>query len=106
NPEFEQLAADAFRTPQTIFGSQVLNQSDDFRRHRGTTSPRARFEFPKQARSLAVPTQQGLWFENEPTLLPIRAAAGQKDEPLTVGGREAGFRDLPVEDDQLLPDRA
>jgi hypothetical protein len=33
----------------------------------------------------------------------MRQAAGEKDEPQTVRGREAGLLDSPMEDDQLLP---
>jgi hypothetical protein len=95
---------DAFGPPQTILGGQALNQTDHLRGHLRTTTPRARFEFPEQAKSLAMPTQQSIRFEDEQDLFPIREAAGQKDEPQAVGGGEAGFLDLTVEDDQLLPE--
>ena len=52
-----------------------------------------------------MPTEQRLGLEEVECVFPMSNAAGQQDEPETVGAREAGPFDSPMEDDQLLPEQ-
>ena len=52
-----------------------------------------------------MPTEQRLGLEEVECVFPMSNAAGQQDEPETVGTREAGPLDLPMEDDQLLSEQ-
>ena len=52
-----------------------------------------------------MPTEQRLGLEEVECVFPMSNATGQQDEPETVGAREAWPFDLPMEDDQLLPEQ-
>ncbi len=65
----------------------------------------ARFEFPEETESLAMPTEEGVGYEDEKGFLPVFDATGQKDEPETIGLGKGRLVDLAVEDDELLPEQ-
>lgn len=65
-----------------------------------------RFEFPEEAKSLTMPTEEGVGLEDEGRLFSVLDAAGEEDEPEAVGWRNGGLSDLAVQDDQLLAEES
>jgi hypothetical protein len=70
-----------------------------------TTSLGAAFESPEEFEALAVPVEKGSGFENQPQVFPILQAASQQEQRETIGGREAWFLGVALEDEELLAEQ-
>lgn len=68
-----------FSAPQTIFCRQTLNQGDCFREQFRATAVMARLEFPKEPKALAMPTEEGVGFENQKGFFPVFHASSEED---------------------------
>ncbi len=66
----------------------------------------AGFEFPEEAKSLPMPTEEGVRLENERCLFPVLRAAGKEDQPKPVRCRKGRPFDLAMQDDELLPEQS
>ena len=62
----------------------------------------AGFEFPEKAKTLAMPAEERLGFEDEERFFPIFEATSEEDEPEAIGLRNRRLFDLTVKDEQLL----
>ncbi len=60
------------------------------------------FEFPQQPKTLAMPAEERLRFDEEQSILPVPDATGEEDEPEAAGLRNGRLFDLPGKDNQLL----
>lgn len=52
-----------------------------------------------------MPAEECVGLEDEERLFPVLDAAGEEDEPETIGLRKRGFFDLAVQDDELLTEQ-
>lgn len=93
------------RIPQAVFSCHLLNKGDGFRVQLRTPTAVARFEFPEEPKTLAMPTEEGVGLEDEESLFPVLDVAGEEDEPEAIGLRNGGLFDLAVEDDKLLTEQ-
>jgi hypothetical protein len=60
----------------------------------------AGFEFPEKAKTLAMPAEERLRFDDEQSILPVLDATGEEDEPEAVGLRNGRLIDLAVKDNR------
>jgi hypothetical protein len=88
-----------------ILVRHLLNQRDSFRVQFGTPTAITRFEFPEQSKTLAMPAQERVGFEDEEHISPILHATGEKDEPEAIGLRQRGLLDFTAKDDELLTEQ-
>ena len=65
-----------------------------------------RFEFPEQSETLAMPTEEGVGFEDEQGFLPILDATGEEDEPEAIRLRKGRLFDLAIKDNELLAEKS
>jgi len=92
----------AFRTPQAVLLSHLLDQGDGFACYPWAPAPEAGFELPEQPEALAMPAQESVRFEDKEGCLPTPDTTDKEDEPQATRLGEARFLDLAIEDDKLL----
>lgn len=105
NAEFEEFTTNTFRTPQTIFRRESLDEVDGFLSNPWPPRRGPRFSPPIAAEELAMPAQQSVRLDDEKSATPVLSAAGQKTQTDAIAGGECRTFDLPVEDDELLTEQ-
>ncbi len=83
----------------------LLNQVDGFGGQPGTTAVVAGFEFPEEPKPMTMPAQQGGWLEDRQCFFPVLDPNGGEDEPEVIQLDEAWLLDLPMKNNQLLPEQ-
>lgn len=84
NPELEQLPANARGTPELIVLGHLLNQGNRLGGQLGTTISGPRFEFPKEAKALAMPAQKRLRLKDREDIFPVMEPNSQEEEPEAI----------------------
>ena len=95
-------------TPANVFSGHAPNELTDFRWDRPATTPPvvARFLGPKQAKTLAVPTHQGVGLEDVQSLETTRPDAVQPDPAQALASTQTHSFAISLSDHgQLLPKR-
>jgi hypothetical protein len=103
NPQFQQFAADAFRSPAPVLNSHLFDQGNRLCGYPRMTRLSLGFLSPKQLEALAMPLQQGVRFHDQQRVFPFPHPTRQQYQQPAVFGSK--FRRLRVacDDNQLLP---
>jgi hypothetical protein len=99
--EFLKLADDAEISPPGIFPSDAADQLDGLI-EKGRTSRRTVRVGPVPADQCTVPTEDGLWPDEERAPALARHETSEEDDEGTVGPGEAGTGDLAAQHGQLV----
>jgi hypothetical protein len=101
-PELEQFAMDARRSPARIVGFHTADQFADLESHLGP--PRlARPPPPEQTEASAMPGHHRFRSDQDERLSPIRIQSPQRGPEESVRAAEPWPRSLPFENGELLP---
>jgi hypothetical protein len=101
--QFEELAADALRSPEAIFGSHAANEVDDLggealcaRR----LPPRA--PLPEEPKALSVPAKKRVGLDEHRCVPPAREHRGEGHQERSVRGAKLGLLDSSGGNQELL----
>ncbi len=103
--QFEQFAADPFRTPARILGGHLLNQVHHVLAEMRPPKAGTTLEPPEELEPLAMPTEESIRFENQEGLLPRWKPAGEEQQGEAVPAGQVRSLYVAVEDDQLLTEQ-
>jgi hypothetical protein len=81
---------DARRTPERVLPTDAPNKTSGIGRQGRATGPPPRLPAPEQAKANPIPTQQGLWLEDDRRIEQGRKQAAEADEDQTVSCLQAG----------------
>ena len=103
--QLEQLAVNARCSPQPILATQFADEfSDVFRNRRPSRSTVADLPGPEQTKALAVPSDDGVRFDDDQSRLPATPDRAQPCPYESIGGSQ--FRALhgALENAKLVPE--
>jgi hypothetical protein len=100
--ELEQLAPDAFGAPPSILHRHSLEQRDGFLVNATLTSWPLRCVPPEELEPSTVPLEQGVGFDDQQRLFPMRQPTRQHDQETAVKCCEGRVFYLALKDDKLL----
>src|SRR5258708_18692518 len=104
DPELEQFAMDARRTPQPIGQAHLPDKAPDLPWYLRPTAPSARLPAPIQAEPRPMPPDDGLWLDNRQRVQHRRKQAIEPDEEQSVRRRQPRPRAYALtQHTQLMP---
>src|SRR5688572_22924490 len=71
-PQLQQLATNAFCSPEAVLARHTLNQLDDFGGESRFALTRFRLPLPEEPKTFPMPTQNGVWFHEEHSVSKAR----------------------------------
>jgi len=93
---------DVFGTPETVLLGHLADEGDDLLRSTRSSLIGLGFATPVAAEEVSVPTEEGLWLDDEKCLFPEPGASGEEDEREAVAAGEFWSLDLAAEYSDLL----
>src|SRR6202171_228237 len=104
DPKLEQLAVDAWRTPQPIGQAHLPDQAPDLPWYPRPTAPRARLPAPVQSEARPMPLNDGLRLDNRDSVQHRRKQAIEPDKEQSVRHRQLRVRGYAqTQHVQLMP---
>src|SRR5712671_56836 len=104
DPELQQFAMDAGRTPQPIGQAHLPDKAADLPWYLRPTAPSARLPAPIQAEPRPMPPDDGLWLDNHQRVQHRRKQAIEPDEEQSVRRRQPRPRGYALtQHTQLMP---
>src|SRR5260370_7570926 len=104
DPELQQFAMDAGRTPQPIGQTHLPNQAPDLPWYPRPTAPRARLPAPVQSEARPMPSNDGLRLDNRDSVQHRRKQAIEPDKEQAVRHRQLRLRGYALTQHvQLMP---
>jgi hypothetical protein len=106
DPELQQLAMNAWRTPERVVAAHRPDQSADVGRDRRPADTTTRLPAPVQTEATSVPAHQGLGLKDDRGSEQGREQPVEPDEnqPIYCPQPEPGWR-RPLEHEQLLAEK-
>ncbi len=102
--EFEQFSMNSWGSPERVGLAHPSDQGSDlWVNARPTKISGSALPSPVQPETLPMPTDHGLGFHNDQTGFPLSPEVVKQDPQCPVGIKKPWSFDLPLEDDQLMP---
>lgn len=95
----EEVPADAWRAPQPVVPSHLLNQGNRIGGQPRTAAMVGGLELPEESESLMMPRPESLRLEDGQGFFPTRQARRQEEKPAAVSRGQPGSLDLALQDD-------
>ncbi len=104
NAEPQELASNAFGSPEAVLDCNAPDERDDLRSKTRFACPaRAGLSTSEELESLAVPSKHGLRLDQEQGMAPPRKESCEQDQQAALMAVKAGAFDSARGDEELLP---
>jgi hypothetical protein len=102
--ELQELASNPFGSPEPVLGRHATDEGEDIRSEtRFAWTAGAGFPTPEESESLPVPSQHGLWLDQEQGMAPLQMEVREHHEQASLVAAKDGAFDGARGDDELLP---